>query len=90
MNTLVERIADKVTVTASVRRRLQDRHPDGAILEVLPQGVRQEQDCWYVAVRPDKEPPRLYEYCKALAEVEAEMLVQENILVVMVQIPAGR
>jgi len=90
MNALAERTADKVTVIESVRRRLQSRHPDGAVLEVLPQGVRQEQDYWLVAVRPDKEPARLYEYCKALAEVETEMLTQENILVVMVQTPAGR
>jgi len=41
-------------------------------------------------VRPDKEPARDWEYFKALAEVETEMLTQENILVLMVPAPAGR
>lgn len=39
-------------------------------------------------MRPEREPARRYEYCKAPAEVEAEMLTQESTLVLMVQTPA--
>ena len=74
-------------VMEAVQKRLRHRHPDGANLEVLPQGVRREQDWWYIPVRPDKEPARDWEYFEALAEVETEMLTQENILVLMVPAP---
>ena len=90
MSAVAERVIDAGAVLEAVQRRLQRRHPDGANLEVMPQGVRHEQDYWHVAVRPDREPERLYEYLKALAEVETEMLTQENILVLMVPTPAGR
>lgn len=90
MNTVLERVVDAKTVLEAVQRRLQQHHPDGANLEVVPQGVRHEQDWWYISVRPDKEPARDWEYFEALAEVETEMLTQENILVLMVPTPAGR
>lgn len=34
-----------------VGRYLKDKHPGGVTLEALPQGVRHEQDWWYVNVR---------------------------------------
>ena len=50
-------------------RYLKDKHLGGAMLEALAQGVRHEQDWWYVPVRPSLEPPRQYEYYEALAEL---------------------
>lgn len=90
MNTVLEQVVDTKTVLEAVQRRLQHRHPDGANLEVVSQGVRHEQDWWYISVRPDKEPAKDWEYFEALAEVETEMLTQENILVLMIPAPAGR
>ncbi len=90
MSATAEPVVDAETVLEAVQRRLQQRHPDGANLEVVPQGVRHEQDWWYISVRPDREPARDWEYFEALAEVETEMLTQENILVLMVPAPAGR
>ena len=52
-------------------------------MEALTQGVRHEQDWWYVPVRPSLEPPRRYEYYEALADVETNMLTQENIIVLL-------
>lgn len=90
MSVAAEQTTDTKTVLEAVQRRLQQRHPDGANLEVMPQGVRHEQDWWYISVRPDKEPARDWEYFEALAEVETEMLTQKNILVLRVPAPAGR
>jgi len=94
MSAIAERVVDAEAVLEAVQRHLQQRHEqrhaDGANLEVVPQGVRHEQDWWYISVRPDKEPARDWEYFEALAEVETEMLTQENILVLMVPAPAGR
>ncbi len=88
MNAVAEQTINAQTVVEAVQKRLQDRHPDGVNLEALPQGVRHEQDWWYVSVRPDKEPAKDWEYFEALAEVEMEMLTQENILVLILPTPA--
>jgi hypothetical protein len=90
MNAVAEQTINAQTVVEAVQKRLQDRHPDGVNLEALPQGVRHEQDWWYVSVRPDKEPAKDWEYFEALAEVEMEMLTQENILVLILPTPAGQ
>ena len=90
MSTVLEQVVNTETVLEAVQQRLQHRHPDGANLEVLPQEIRHEEDWWYISVRPDKEPARDWEYFEALAEVETEMLTQENILMLMVPVPAGR
>ncbi len=62
-------------------RYLKDKHPGGAPLEALTQGVRHEQDWWYVHVRPSFEPPRQYEYYKALADTEGELEDTEHLTV---------
>ncbi len=90
MNAVAEQTINAQTVVEAVQKRLQDRHPDGVNLEALPQGVRHEQDWWYVSVRPDKEPAKDWEYFEALAEVEMEMLTQENVLVLILPTPAGQ
>lgn len=88
MSAVAEKIVNEQTILKSIQRRLQNRHPGGATLKALAQGVRHEQDWWYVNVRPDKEPPKRYEYYEALAEVETEMLTQENIIVLLLPTPA--
>lgn len=64
-----------------VARYLKDKHPGGVTLEALTQGVRHEQDWWYVPVRPSFEPPRQYEYYEALADVEGALEDEENLTV---------
>jgi hypothetical protein len=75
---------DKRSVAEAVRKYLEDRHPSGLTLEVDEQGVRQEQYWWYVPVRPSQEPPKLFEYYEALAEVEGEIEENENLTVLLV------
>ncbi len=71
-------------VINAVRSLLRDRHPDGANLEVLPEGVRQEQEWWYVPVRPDKQPARRFEYYEALADIEKRLLQEQQLTVLLV------
>ena len=66
-----------------VARYLKDKHPGGATLEALTQGVRHEQDWWYVPVRPSVEPKRRYEYYEALAEVENDLEEAEHLTVLL-------
>ena len=64
-----------------VGRYLKDKHPGGATLEALTQGVRHEQDWLYVPVRSSFEPPCRYEYYEALAEVEGALEDEEHLTV---------
>ena len=66
-----------------VGRYLKDKHPGGATLEALVQGVRHEQDWWYVPVRPSVEPERRYEYYEVLADVEADLEDTEHLTVLL-------
>jgi len=74
-------------VVELVGRYLKDKHPGGATLEALAQGVRHEQDWWYVPVRPSIEPARRYEYYEALADVETDMETQEHVTVLLLPTP---
>ena len=69
-----------------VGRYLKDKHPGGADLEALPEGVRHEQDWWYVPVRPSVEPARRYEYYEALADAETDLETKENVTVLLLPI----
>ncbi len=53
-----------------VGRYLKDKHPD-------------EQDWWYVSVRPSVEPERRYEYYEALADVENALEEAEHLTVLL-------
>ncbi|MDQ2688368.1 MAG: hypothetical protein M3Y28_10940 [Armatimonadota bacterium] len=71
-------------VVELVGRYLKNKHPGGATLEAIPQGVRHEQDWWYVPVRPSLEPARRYEYYEVLADVETDMETHEHLTVLLV------
>jgi hypothetical protein len=71
-------------VVELVGRYLKDKHPGGATLEALIEGVRHEQDWWYVPVRPSIEPARRYEYYEALADVETDVETKEHLTVLLV------
>ncbi len=77
-------IANEQEVVDAVRRHIKNVQPGGAVLEVVAQGVRQEQDWWYVSIRPSIQPTRRYEYYEALANVEKELLKSEHLTVLLV------
>ena len=68
----------------TVRKYIKDKHPGRAILEVVPQGVRQDREWWYVPVRPNIRPAKTFEYYEALAEVENELQKFEHLTVLLV------
>lgn len=67
---------------------LKDRHPDGTNLEVLAEGVRHEQEWWYVPVRPNRQPEKRFEYYEALADVERRLLQEQHYTVLLVPVIA--
>ena len=86
MNTVAEQgsVTAEQEVVEAVRRHIRDVHPGGAVLEVVAEGVRQDQEWWYVPVRPSVQPPRRYEYYEALAGVEKELQKSERLTVLLV------
>ncbi len=75
---------NKQTVAEAVRKYIKDCHPSGLTLEVVEEGIRKEKYWWYVPVQSSKEPPKLFEYYEALAEVECELEDNENLTVFLV------
>ena len=71
-------------VVETVRRYIRGVRPGGAVLEVVTQGVRQDQEWWYVPVRPSVQPAKRYEYYEALAGVEKELQKSEHLTVLLV------
>ena len=43
MNDTIETHTTEQIINA-VRKRIKDKHPGGAVLEVLPQGIRQDRE----------------------------------------------
>ena len=76
-----QRQVSEIEIVEIAGRYLKGKHPGGAALEALTQGVRHEQDWWYVPVRPSFEPPRRYEYYEALADVEGALEDVEHLTV---------
>jgi hypothetical protein len=80
-------VVNERDVIMAVREQIKDKHPGGATLEVLEQGIRHEQDWWYVPIRPSVEPPKRYEYYEALAEVEKDLVVLNHLTVLLIPTP---
>ena len=68
----------------AVRKQLQHHQPGGATLEVVPEGVRQDQEWWYVPIRPSIQPAKRYEYYEALAAVENALYKSDQLTVLLV------
>ena len=72
---------EQAVISDRISRYLKNIHPGGATLNVVPQGIRHEEDWWYVPVKPDRQPEKRYEYYEALARVEAELARIEQLTI---------
>ena len=67
----------------TVERCLQDSHPGGVTLSVVPEGVHLIGDWWHVPVRPSAEPPHTFEFYDALAVLEGKLNDDEGFRVLL-------
>ena len=74
-------------VLATVRSALAARTAGGIRLEILEKGIRQEDDWWYVPVRPVGKTERTVQYYDLLAEIEGELQDKMNLHILL--IPTG-
>ncbi|MDQ2798548.1 MAG: hypothetical protein M3Y13_02770 [Armatimonadota bacterium] len=75
---------DEQAVIETVRKYVKDRHPGEATLEILTHGIRQDQEWWYVPIRPSIQPAHRYEYYETLANIETELEKAEHLTVLLV------
>jgi hypothetical protein len=75
---------DEEAIQKLVREQLQHHHPGGVTLDVAPEAPRRRDGYWYVTIRPSAQPPKMYEYYEALAEVESALEENEQLQVVLV------
>ncbi|MDQ2687134.1 MAG: hypothetical protein M3Y28_04630 [Armatimonadota bacterium] len=74
----------KESVGKLVRHYLEGQHPEGITIAVLDDAIRRQDDYWYVPVQPDRQPPKMYAYYEALAEVEGELEENDSLNVLLV------
>jgi hypothetical protein len=73
-------------VGIKVEQSLAHHHRPGWRIEVVKKGIHQEDDWWYVPVRPDQDTRRTIHYYDLLAEVESELQDDENLNILLVPV----
>jgi hypothetical protein len=73
-------------VVALAKRYLEPHQPGNYRLEVMADGVKKDDDWWYVLVQPDRENVHSYDYYGRLAEAEIDMADKEHVNVLLVPV----
>ena len=77
-------------VIALARKYLEPHQPrEGYRLNVLADGIKKDDDWWYVLVRPDKQNIRSYDYYGRLAEAEIDLKDKEHVKILLVPVLPG-
>ncbi|HEY8746413.1 MAG TPA: hypothetical protein VIM11_00455 [Tepidisphaeraceae bacterium] len=69
-----------------VRRYLQPHQPNDYRLDVLVDGIKKDDDWWYVLVRPSRDDVPPYDYYSRLAEAEVSMRDEEDLNILLVPV----
>ncbi len=70
-----------------VRRSLQQHPPAQGAIEVMEGAIRQDDNWWYVPVRPEQQRDKTYQYYQDLVDVEQDL--KENAQVDVLLVPAA-
>lgn len=71
-------------IVVLVQSFLDKHQPEGYRLTVEEQGIRQDDDLWYVTVIPDRAGVRAYDYAYHLTETEDEIRKAKSMNVLLV------
>lgn len=77
---------DAGSIMEVVQRHVDRNQPSDYRLVVAddPALTRQEEDWWYVVVRPDRSGVRSHEYAERLSIIEEEILAEEKVHVLLI------
>jgi hypothetical protein len=67
-----------------ISNRLKGQDFQGAEVHVLENGVRQEENTWYVPLQPSFDPHNTTRYYEVLAGIEADLLIEDGISVLFI------
>jgi len=84
-----ERSITEEQLAALVEKYLEPHQPPDYRLKVLREGMRRDDDWWYVVVQPDKENVRSYDYYGRLTEAELDLQEAEHLSVLLVPVLPG-
>ena len=76
-------------VVKLAKKYLDPHQPDRYKLIVRDDGVKQDDDWWYVLVQPDREDIPAYDYYGRLAEAEINLKDAEHVNVLLVPVLPG-
>lgn len=75
---------EKSEIIELVKRRLRALDLKGITIDVIEQGVRNDENWWYVPVHAEREPKKAHEYYEVLTEVEDDLKSKEKLDVLLV------
>ena len=79
-------VTEQAQIVELVAAFLRQRQPSDYTLEVYADGVRQEDDWWYVTVKPDRDGVRSHDYAELLTEVEEQIRREKQLNVLLVPV----
>jgi hypothetical protein len=85
----IEHAMTENDVIALVEKYLKPHQPADYKLKVSPEGIRRDDDWWYVVVQPDREDVRSYDYYGRLTEAELDLQEKEHVNVLLVPVLPG-
>jgi len=80
------RILTPRQVVSLARKYLEPHQPQNYRLEVAEDGLKKDDDWWYVLVQPSRQDVRSYDYYGRLAEAEIDLKDSEKVNVLLVPV----
>ena len=71
------------------KQYLEPHQPDTYRLTVKENGIKKDQDFWYVVVQPSRDDIRSYDIYARLSEAEADIENHENLKILLVPVLSG-
>ena len=79
-------VATQTEIVALVQRFLDQHQPPSYALKVDEVGIRQEDDWWFVTVKPDRNGVRAHDYAERLTEAEDEIQRETRLNILLVPV----
>ena len=86
MSNIRPEIHDAQSVSRVVEKYLSKYQPADYRLNVVRQGIRQDDDWWYVLIQPSNDNIRAFDYAGRLAEAEQDIQELEHLNILLVPV----
>jgi len=81
-------MSDKQQFLEEARRRIENIRLDQDVqFTMLDEKIKEEDDCWYIPIRPTIEPNKTSQYYESLAAIEEQLVKEFGINVLFIPSP---